>query len=367
VASDVQQPVSHDPILDSLPHGLCVADSEGKILYINPALEVLLDWRSVELQGQLLSGCLEERIADPALALCWGVAVNEALAHGQTTYLNLPADLAGAHPAVSVTGVVAPWQDAVGGQQGVLVVLHDSARHQDLEGIRHRFLSIVSHELGSPLTNISAAADRVGRLLDGGDAEQWSLLQIIRSETSRLLRLLGQFLARPPIPAETVRPARSVTTLRPLLYRVAHTFQLRDSGHDITVQVPSGLPFVRGDADKIQEVLSNLVDNALRYSPPQTQITLSAEAWQDDVVVSVTDQGEGVATGDEKRLFDPLYRGADQGRRAEGLGMGLYISRALVQALGGELWHEGMADGGTRFCFTLPRAQGLPREDGEAE
>jgi two-component system phosphate regulon sensor histidine kinase PhoR len=360
--------IPYDQILASLPHGVCVVDAAGKILFINPALERFLGWRSAEQIGQPLSRCLEDGIVDPALALCWTVALSEALAHNQTTFLNLSADFCldtRDRPSVSLTGAVAPWQDERTNERGALLVFHDSAQHEDLQGIRHRFLSVVSHELGSPLTNISAATERVVKHLNGGNTEEWRLLQIIRSETARLRRMLGQFLAPTPIRPEPHRQVKSVTTLRPLLYRVAHTFQVRDLKHEIRVQVPPDLPFVSGDADQIQEILSNLVDNALRYSPPETEITLAAEAWSDNVVISVADRGGGLSAEDKKRVFEPLYRGSGKNRDISGLGVGLFVSRTLVQSLGGELWHEGLADGGTRFCFTVPRMQGLYLGDEE--
>jgi two-component system phosphate regulon sensor histidine kinase PhoR len=346
-----------------------VVDGEGRILLTNPALEALLGWRLAERYGQPLARCLEEGMADPASALCWNVAVSEALAHGRTTFLNLSADMIRAaedRQGVSVTGVVAPWQDESSEEHGALVVFYDSAQHQGLEDVRQRFLAVISHELGSPLTNVSTAAERVARLLSGSGAEEWRLIQIICSETARLRRLLGQFLSRSPVQAKPVQPERSVITLRPLLYRAAHTFGLREFEHEIAVQVPRHLPFVWGDADKILEILSNLVDNAIRYSQPGTEITLAAEAWRDGVLVSVTDQGQGIAAGEGSRVFEPLYRGSDGEQSIEGLGLGLYIARNLVQALGGELWHEGLASGGTRFCFTLPRADspGWANEEG---
>jgi signal transduction histidine kinase len=365
VVSGNQPVVPYDRILASLPHGLCVVDSEGKILLINPALEELLGWQAAEQCGGRLSKYLEEGMADPALALCWNVAVSEALAHGRTTFLNLSANLATRvenRPLVSVIGVVAPWQDSGSDQGGALVLFYDSARHESLEDMRQRFLSAVSHELCSPLTNVSAAAERVARLLDDSSAEEWHLIQIIRSESSRLRRLLGQFLARSPVQAQHTGPEGSVITLRPLLFRAAHTFGIREFEHEIEVQVHSDLPFVYGDADKILEILSNLMDNAIRYSQPGTKITLAAEAWGDRVLISLTDQGEGIAEADQKRIFEPLYQGNGKEQGIEGLG--LYISRALVQAMGGELWHESPAEGGTRFCFTLPCAQDLARAIG---
>jgi signal transduction histidine kinase len=364
--SGERQSVLNDPILASLPHGLCAVDAEGKILAVNPALEGLLGGSLAAQLGRPLSRFLEERIVDPAQVLCWTVALHEALAFGRTTFLNLSADFWGAQEGqtVSLTGVVAPWDDGCM-RQGALVVFHDSARHNTLEDVRHRFLSVVSHELGSPLTNVSAAADRLARLVGGRGAEEWKLLQIIRGETARLRRLLGQFLSPSPEHTGGLRPARTVITLRPLFHRVVHTYRVREFDHEIEVQVAPDLPFVWGDADRIQEVLSNLVDNALRYAPPGSRVLVAAEGRQDDVMVVVADQGQGVPEATIERIFEPLFRGDGERQAGGGQGLGLYVSKNLIQTLGGDLWYEHEEGGGARFCFTLPRAKGLPGEDEE--
>jgi signal transduction histidine kinase len=364
--SSERQSVLSDPILASLPHGLCTVDAEGKILAINPALECLLGGSLAVHLGRPLSRFLEERIIDPAQVLCWTVALHEALALGRTTFLNLSADFWATQSGqmVSLTGVVAPWDDGHL-RHGALVVFHDSARHHTLEDMRHRFLSVVSHELGSPLTNVSAAADRLARLVDGWGVEEWKLLQIIRGETARLRRLLSQFLSSSPEHAGRLRPARTVITLRPLFRRVAHTYQVREFEHEIEVQVPPDLPFVWGDADRIQEVLSNLVDNALRYAPPGSRVLVAAESRQDDVMVIVADEGQGVSEATIERIFEPLFQGSGEGQAGGGQGLGLYVSKNLIRTLGGDLWYESQKGGGARFCFTLPRATGLPEEGEE--
>jgi two-component system sensor histidine kinase KdpD len=286
------------------------------------------------------------------------------------TYLNLPVDIRTGtddRDTVSVLGVMAPWWVPGAEQSGAMVIFHDAALHTSLEGSRTRFLSVVSHELGSPVTSISAAADRLAKRLDTADLEQWRLLEIIRSEAARVRRLLGQFLSTSPARAEIPQPARSVVTLPLLIRRAAHMLRIRDTRHQIVVHLPNDLPFVWGDADSVQQVLSNLADNAIKYSAPGTLITLSATARKDDVLASVTDQGQGVAPGNEERIFEPAYRFCQDGQEIEGQGLGLAMARALIEAQGGELWYRRHPPGGACFCFTLPRVEDLPDEEGDAD
>lgn len=357
-------------IFAALPCGVVATDAQGRIVAANPAVETLLRRRPADWLGCSLARELEQVIADPAQALGWTVALSQALGQGQTTYLDLPADIksptspppagpssptaSGNRPCVSITGVVAPWPDEDTGEPGALAVIHDTAHYRSLAELRTRFLSVIAHELGSPVTNIAAAADLLGRELGDVPAQQ-RLLHIIQGEAARFRRMIGQFLITSPTVAGTLHLARTVVTLRPLLQRVVQTFSLRWPGRRFILDVPAGLPFVEGDADPIQEVLCNLVDNAVRYSSAGTRIVVAAESQTDRVLLSVTDEGPGIAAGDERHIFEPFFRG-QPGRSEEGQGLGLYIARTLVHALGGELWHEPQPGGGCRFCFTLVRA-----------
>ena len=360
---------AHYPsIFASLPAGTCVVDREGKILALNPALERLLGCRGETLLGQPLIPVLEQRINDPAQALSWTVALSQALVRGQQTDLGFPVEFGcpdAGHPALAITGTIVPWHGADGAQAGALLLCWDASQEGELARGRDRFLALISHELGSPLTNIAAAADRLAFHMDPGDAQGWPLLQIVRAEAHRLRRLLGQFLAGVPAsgapaaeepeearPRAQARPEAGVVTLVPLLRRVARTFEVRGSDQSILVRVVPDLPFVWGNADRIQEVLSNLVDNALRYAPAGSTVLLAARELGNEIEICVVDQGRGVARDHEEEIFEP------GGHEAQGQGLGLPMARALVQSMGGRIWYErDPAGGGTRFCFTLRRVE----------
>lgn len=359
-------PALYASVFASFPSGTCVLDREGKILALNPALERLLGWRREDLEGQPVVPFLEQKIRDPAQALSWAVALSRALAQGEQTDLAFPVEFEGADPdqqALSLAGTIVPWQGPQGQPLGALILCWDANREAELTGPRGRFLDVISHELGSPLTNIAAAADRLARHMDPGDVQGWPLLQIVRAEAHRLRRLLGQFLSGGPdgsVPTAPrsrpeARPEGGVVTLAPLLRRVARIFDVRETGQAIRVQVAPDLPFAWGDADRIQEVLSNLVDNALRYAPSGSTVVLSARALTQEIEVCVVDQGQGLAQGQEQQIFEPGVREEGQG---QGLGLGLPMARALVQSMGGRIWYErDPVGGGARFCFTLRRVE----------
>jgi signal transduction histidine kinase len=357
-------------MFESVPVAVCVVDREGQILLLNSALEQLLGWKLSVQRGQPLASHLQQAIVDPAQALCWTVALSEAVALGKMTYLNLPVGMRTKFDdehLESIAGIVVPYQHDGAEHGGALVVFHGREVTENTEAVRARFFAAISHELGSPVSNIAAAADLLTKYLDAANVQQRKLLQIIQAEAARLQRLMEQFLPRSPVQQITPDVTRNVITLRPLIHRVVEIFRIRETGHRIVARVPRDLPFVWGDEDGIQGILSNLLENALRYSPPGTEITLAAERGSNEVLICVTDQGPALPAEDRERIFEPFYRGERKKEEVQGQGLGLAIAKSVVQELGGELWYEEQAEGGIRFCFTLPCADDPSGEQDEGE
>jgi signal transduction histidine kinase len=348
-------------VLAALPAGLLAVDGAGRVVAGNPALERLLGCCLEDLAGRSLPRILEERISHPGQLLPWIDALDDALAHRRVRYLNLPVEFLtgpeGDGGRVQLVGTVAPWEGPEGAQPGAVVLLHDSMLHSDLEGIRARFLAVVAHELGSPVANISTAAERIGRDPGSGMEERRRLQEIILVEARRLGRLLTLFLAASPPEADAFRTPWDIVTLPPLVRRVAHTFGIRDSGHPIVLELPDDLPFVRGDADRVEEVLGNLIDNAYQHTPRGTKIVLSARAQDSVVVVRVTDQGPDLPPATDERLFGDLPWRPYGSPGMHGHGLGLPVARALIRGMGGELWYEEEPAGAKSFCFRLPRVE----------
>jgi two-component system, NtrC family, sensor histidine kinase KinB len=354
----------------SLPYAACLVDDQGKIFDINPALERLLGWQLSELRDQALSRCLEQQMVDSAQALCWNMALSQAIAQGQTTHFDIPTEFRTefAHERqTSITGVVAPYQGNSAGQPKALIIFHDVKSQKDAAGVRTRFLAVLAHELSGPVTTLIAAADQLTGHLSGEDSHSRRLARLIQAEVKHLRQLLAQSFTPLPPGAEIPQARKRLVTLRPCLHHVAQAFQLRDLDSQIAVQVPPDLPFAWSDADRIKEILNKLVDNATRYAPPGSQILLTAEERRGEIVISVRDQGPGVADEDRESIFEPWRRGSHEPADAGHQGLGLSMARTMVQALDGKLWYEENPEGGACFCFSLPRAEGLPSEEGEGE
>jgi two-component system sensor histidine kinase KdpD len=146
--------------------------------------------------------------------------------------------------------------------------------------------------------------------------------------------------------------------LEEIVGAVLHRLQSRLEGRKVHVELPDALPLVAIDGVLIEQVLANLLENAIKYTPPGTPLEISAAGATDRITVSVVDSGPGVRPGDERKVFDKFYR-ADPESAVGGAGLGLTICRAIVEAHGGEIWMENRFAGGAMFCFTLP-LEGIP-------
>jgi len=354
-------PKQSGSLFDSVSVGLCAVDSDGNVLRANPALQCLWHWNPDEWAGRPLAAYLQQAIVDPAQALVWTVALSEALNLGKTTYLNLPTRFRtkpGEEDLENITGVAMTTIQVAPTEPCAVFAVCGPEVARSIEGVRARLFSAMAHELGSPTRNVAAAAELLAATTAYQDERQRRLVDIIQAEVARLQRLVAQFVPESPAVQKQVALTRNEVTLRPLLRKVAQVFALRGSEHNILLQVQPDLPFAWGDADAIQQVLSNLVDNALKHAPPQSTITLTAEAEPERVCIGIVDQGPGVPAEERERLFQPAASGAERNEDGRGQGLGLSISMSLVKGMGGELWYEEQAPDVHRFCFALPRVDG---------
>jgi signal transduction histidine kinase len=147
---------------------------------------------------------------------------------------------------------------------------------------------------------------------------------------------------------------KSDLSLYQLAKRLAERFQVQTKDHHIFVDIPQDFPVVIADELRIEQVVSNLVSNAIKYAP-NGEIHITGQVLPDEVIVCVTDQGPGIATGDLPFVFDRFYRAPETSRKTKGAGLGLYLARALIEAHSGRMWVDPKFCQGTRICFSLPR------------
>jgi two-component system phosphate regulon sensor histidine kinase PhoR len=332
-------------ILSGMVEGVLVTDTRGTVVLANPSAARLL---GVAAEGRPLQEVLGEAAARVASGANTGVTSSTP---GASVGL-APSEVTRGERTLAVTverlrGV---------GEGGVVVVLHDVTERQRLEAMRRDFVAQISHELRTPVAAIQGYAET---LLSGRPDEptRAEFLEVIHRQARRMGRLVADLLRLAELEA---RPAAQVREERVELARVtAHVLEtVRDraaeAGVTITADVPAGVA-ARSDPDDLEQVLENLVDNAVRYGARPGQVRIIARAADGRVRLTVEDDGAGIPSEDLTRVFDRFYRvDPARSRKLGGTGLGLAIVQRLVTALRGTVRAEGEPGRGARFVVELP-------------
>jgi signal transduction histidine kinase len=236
-------------------------------------------------------------------------------------------------------------------------------REREIDRMKTEFVSMVSHELRTPLTSIKGFVDLL-REGDAGDLsnEQMDFLTIVATNTDRLVALINDLLDISRIESGKVELTRTELDLRQSIQTAAATLRplIEAKQQRLALDVPDHL-VVSADADRVTQILTNLLSNAHKYTPPDHDISIVAEPVTDGVRVDVTDTGIGLSRAEQAKLFNRFYRSTNQATRdTEGTGLGLAITRSLVELHGGTISVRSAPGRGSTFSFTLPREAPSP-------
>jgi len=237
---------------------------------------------------------------------------------------------------------------------GAVETLTRAEAARESEKLRSALLDSVTHEFRTPLTAIKLS---VTTLLSTPDIEadgRRELLTVINEETDRLNHLVGEAAEMAQLDAQQVELRREPHGVREVIAAGLERSKQALTGREVKLQVPENLPPVSVDLERIAEVLAQLLENAAKYSPPATPITISAETEGKMVNVSVADRGPGIEDLELSLIFEKFYRGRDQRYRVQGTGMGLAIAKAIVEAHGGTIGVTSQLGSGSVFHFTVP-------------
>ena len=233
----------------------------------------------------------------------------------------------------------------------------DASKRADVT--KTALLHAISHDLRSPLTAITTAAGGL-RSADLPPADRAALQDVIEIESERLARLVDDLLDLSKIQAGAVNPRPDWCDLRDTALRAAAHVRGRHADHPIEFDLPEGLPLVQADAAQLERVLSNLIENAVKFSPPGEPVLVSGGGTPGRVIVRVSDRGRGIPHSKQAQVFEPFFRGRDGDT---GSGLGLAICRGLVEANGGRIELQSAPGQGTSFAVSFPAARqpaGLP-------
>jgi signal transduction histidine kinase len=251
----------------------------------------------------------------------------------------------------------APQRGPGGVFLGAIANVRDITAQKREEELQSTFISVISHELKTPVSIIKGYASTLAR--QDATFSQETLregLTVIEEEADRLARQIQDLLDVSRIAAGGVRLDRSDFSLAVLAADVVRGFAAQAEGRfEFELRFPDEMPPIHADYERLRQVLSNLVSNAVKYSPEGGTIRIGARAEGDMAIAYVSDQGIGIAPEEHEQIFQRFYRVDNRLRReAQGSGLGLYLARAVIEAHGGRIWVESQLGRGARFLFTLP-------------
>lgn len=300
---------------------------------------------------------LEEKILEVEERTREVTGANKALEENRTAMLNILEDMEESHRRL---------EDAY-------------LRLEELDRTKDAFLSSVSHELRTPLTSIRSFSEILLQYPQEGVETQREFLQIIHQESERLTRLVNDLLDLAKIESGNIQWQRERLRVEDLFHVAIQTFSVlaKEKNLKISSMVPTDLPNLFLDKDRIYQVICNLLTNAIKFTPVDGIITLSAEPFEGKrredkknplIMIEITDTGRGIGKEDLQRVFDKFHQGGDPDKeKPQGTGLGLAICKEIIQHYGGSVWVESELGKGSRFSFTLPIYGSESEEDLDEE
>lgn len=328
-------------VVDGMSEGLWITDPDGRVIQYNNALKEML-YAGTELVGKTALQVVRSQELSSA--------VMRACREGQTTKLELTVE--GVRPRTLNVQVSPLGRDL----QGSAAVFQDVTELQRLEKVRKDFVANVSHELRTPITAIRGYAEtlKAGALADQSNAPK--MVDIIHRQSERLSELVEDLLELSRIDAKQIQLAKVPIDLEQAAHRASEAVRPKAEGKNIAIEiaVPEDLVAI-ADARALEQVLLNLLDNAVKYTGHGGRVKVTGKRRGNDVEIAVRDTGAGIEPRHLPRVFERFYR-VDKGRSRElgGTGLGLSIVKNLVNLMQGEVWVESTPGEGSTFFVELP-------------
>lgn len=340
--------------VEDLPIAVLVLDAERRIISVNDEAARVLRVEGKELVGRDLIQSLHPRTSSGEDLLLNGWHVSTRL---KSVRKITPQEVClrcgdGAESVFSLDGGYE--RDGLGNLIGATLLLRPRERGQRRPSAGVRIVSAVSHELRSPLTSVRGYTSLLLKRWDSVEEEdRRQMLGQIDQDARRISRMIGELLDISRLEMGRIQLNRRSVDLREAIARVVANVRLTYSDIEVDVDVPSSARTVWADPDKLDQVLTNLFENACKYASTKG-IGISAKVDDAVVVIEVSDQGPGIPQADLPRLFQQFFR-SSQGRPS-GTGLGLWISRGIIESHGGEMTATSDGTTGTQFRFTLPKS-----------
>ena len=257
-------------------------------------------------------------------------------------------------PPLPIGVTYAPVLSPEGRLQSIIATVRDISHFREADELKSTFISIVSHELKTPVALIKGYVSTLRREDASWDPRVVDeSLKVIEEEADHLGELIEDLLDASRLQANSVSLKKTEVDLPELVMRLVKKFQSQTEAHLLTCDFTPSFPVVIADENRMEQVLTNLISNAMKYSPTG-EITVEGHVNNQNAIVCVKDEGPGINPEDLPHVFDRFYRGSDQARKTKGAGLGLYLARAIIEAHGGKIWVDSGLEHGARICFSIP-------------
>jgi PAS domain S-box-containing protein len=327
-------------ILGNVADGIVAVDREGAVVLWNAAAEGITDVPAAEAMGRTPADVLQ-RSLEPDETSEEGRGLIQVRRGEEEVWLSVSE---------------AVMRDPAGAVAGRIYAFRDVSSDHLVEQLKSGFVSTVSHELRAPLTSIYGFAETLLREdVAFADEDRRTFLGYIATEAQRLTGIVDALLSVARLEAGDLQVQFAPTDLREVVSDVVESAERElANGRRFVVEIPEEPLDASADRDKVRQVLANLVDNAVKFSPRGGTVTVAARRTRDAVQVRVEDEGAGVPVSEQERIFRKFYRAEATGPAAGGTGLGLFIARGLASAMGGRVWVDSDTGRGGCFVFELP-------------
>lgn len=345
-----------DALFDSAADGILLISANQVIEHCNPAFTRLVSQPAENIHGKTHDQIV--RIENPTQ----DITLEKAIAGGWPltphAQLYVEGDLVREGlPPLPIGVTYAPMLSPENKLINIIATFRDITNFRKADEAKTTFISIVSHELKTPVALIKGYVCTLNRKDVEWDSEFVDeSLKIIEEEADHLNELIENLLDATRLQTGKFAIQKTDISIPSMVKRLVDRFSTQTKTHTFKINIPDDFPSVMADDTRIEQVISNLLSNAIKYSE-KGEICISGEVRPDKVIICVSDEGPGIAPQDFPFIFDRFYRSPDTARKTKGAGLGLYLTKQIVEAHKGRIWVDTERDNGARICFSLPRME----------
>jgi signal transduction histidine kinase len=345
-----------DGILESAADGILILTPQLIISLCNPSFSAFSQKPIDEITSRNHAEIVQW--AKPPQGTTLEKAMEGGWPLSQRAYLYVEGDLVRPEPYVPLPiGITyAPLLNADGGLLNIIATVRDITRFREADELKSTFISIISHELKTPVALIKGYAGTLRRKdADWNSEIVDDSLTVIEEEADRLTMLIEDLLDSTRLQSGALKLKKTDISIPDMVEHLIERLKHQTKVHLLSTKFPQDFPVILADEQRLRQVISNLITNSIKYAPTG-EIIIHGKALADEVIISVSDDGPGIEATDIPHVFDRFYRSPESARKTKGAGLGLYLARSIVEAHGGRIWVEQREENrGVRISFSLPR------------